>query len=188
MVMRGACGAYRAYCAYGAALVLSAGCAYLPASREKAETEAALREVPDVMLVDVQCQSRVFASDGLCVEVVTKFDDHIRFERVGFASFGASAMNVIVSRVNHLTPRVATCSGVGAPNFHRSSALGHRLHPTLIDVKDAAARFREIIKEVDYWPECPQFWETQDVFGANYRYCQRKAGSSEDPPKPDNCH
>jgi hypothetical protein len=168
-------------------MTVSAGCSYFPAAQEKQQVEDTLRSVPDVMMANVTCESTVFASDRLCVEVVTKFEDHIRFERVGFGSLGSSAMNVVVSRVNHLSPRVATCSGVGPPNFHRSSALGHRFHPSLLDLKDAAARFREIIKDVDYWPECPQFWETQDVFGSHYRYCQRKDGATDEPPKPDNC-
>ncbi len=159
----------------------------MPASHEQSLAERTLREVPGVMMVDVTCESRVLASDGLCVEVVTTHDDHIRFERVGFASFGTSAMNIFVARVGRLVPRVATCAGVGPPNFQRSSALGHRFHPTLLDVKEATLRYREIMKEVTYWPECPQYWETQDVFGANYRYCQRKDGAMDEPPKPDNC-
>lgn len=164
-----------------------AACSYMPAAQEKEKVQAALRAVPDVLMANIGCESRLFASDGLCVEVVTKYDDHVRFERVGFSSFGDSAMNVFVARVNHLMPRVATCRGVGPPNLHRSSALGHRFHPALLDMKDATTRFREIIKDVNYWPECPQFWETQDVFGSNYRYCARKQTATDEPPKPDNC-
>jgi len=181
LVMRfGACGAC---CAIGLA-----GCSYLPAAQEKARTEEALLSVPEVLMADVECDGRVFSSNALCATVVFKDGNHIRFERIGAHEFGASALNIVVSQVNNLMPRLATCDGVGAPNLHRSGPLGHHFRPPMADLKEAVRRHRLIEKEIQYWPECPQSWEVQDVFGVNYRYCARKKDLSDEPPRPDNCH
>ena len=111
--------------ASGACCVIGlVGCWYVPAAQEKARTEEALRSVPEVMMVVVQCGGTVLSSNALCATVVFKDGNNIRFERVGANAFGASALNIVVSQVNNLIPRVATCDGVGAPNLHRSGALG----------------------------------------------------------------
>jgi len=101
----------------------------------------------------------MLAGDRLCADVVTKDGATLRFEHVGFNSFGSAAANVFVVEAGGLVPRVASCEGVGAPNFHRSSPLGHHFHPTLVDVKDAVFRYREVLEEVEFWPQCPQYWE-----------------------------
>lgn len=139
-------------------------------------------------MADVQCAGAVFASNSLCATVVFRDGNHIRFERIGANAFGASALNVVVGQVNALVPRLATCDGVAAPNLHRSAALGHHFRPPLADLKEAVRRHREIAKEIQYWPECPQFWEVQDVFGERYRYCARKQQANDDPPRPADCH
>lgn len=177
-----------AYGAYGACAIGLVGCSYVPAAQEKARTEEALRSVPEVMMVVVQCGGTVLSSNALCATVVFKDGNNIRFERVGANAFGASALNIVVSQVNNLIPRVATCDGVGAPNLHRSGALGHHFRPPMGDLMEAVRRHRLIEKEIQYWPECPQYWEVQDVFGANYRYCARKKELNDEPPRPDNCH
>jgi hypothetical protein len=102
---------------------------------------------------------------------VTKDGATLLFDRVGFNSFGSTAVNVFVSEAGGLVPRVAGCDGVGPPNFHRDSALGHHFHPPLIDLKDAKFRYREVLEEVEFWPQCPQYWEAQDKRGQNFRYC-----------------
>jgi hypothetical protein len=173
-----------------AAIVASlglAGCSYLPAQRERARTEAILSAIDNVMLAEVECGSRLLAADALCAEVVMKDGAKIHFSRLGFDSFGATAKNIVVDEAGGLVPRVATCSGVSSPNFHRESALGHHFHPTLIDVKEAVSRYREVMEEVQWWPQCPQSWEVQDKHGINYRYCSRKKNAAEDPPRPSNC-
>jgi hypothetical protein len=126
----------------------------------------------------------VLASDSLCAEVLTKDGARLRFDRVGFNSFGSTASNVFVAEAGGLVPLVASCDGVGPPNFHRDSPLGHHFHPTLIDVKDAVFRYREVLEKVEFWPQCPQFYEVQDKRGQNYRYCTRRKGAAEEPPKP----
>lgn len=167
-------------------LILSA-CSYLPAGQERAHAMLMFQSVEGVTQVTIGCEGAVFASDGLCADVV--FDDGaaLRFEHVGYDSFGPTAVNVIVSRGSGLVPRVASCSGVASPNFHREGALGHHFSPTLIDVKEAVSRHREVLEEIQYWPQCPQHWEVQDKHGRNLRYCARKSDATEEPPKPDRC-
>ena len=163
------------------------GCGYLPAAQERVEAEQILRGLTDVSQVTVECASVLLANDGLCAEVVMKDKARVRFERVGFRSFGSFAVNVVVAEASGLAPRVASCDGVGAPNFHREGPLGHHFHPTLIDLKEAVSRYREILEEVEFWPQCPQFWEVQDKRGRNYRYCARRKEATEEPPAPTSC-
>ncbi len=127
------------------------------------------------------------ASDSLCADVVSKDGKSLRFDRVGFSSFGSSATNVVVAEADGLVPRVATCTGVGAPNFQSDAPLGHRLQPRLLDLSEAVTRSGDIIEEVQYWPRCPMSWEVQDDRGVNYRYCARKKGETTEPPRPDGC-
>jgi hypothetical protein len=171
----------------GAGVVALSACSYLPAAQEKARAEEILATVDSVSEVQFSCGGRVLARDSLCAEVVTKDGAKLRFERVGFNSFGSTAANVYVVEAGGLVPRVASCEGVGAPNFHRDSPLGHHFHPTLIDVKDAVFRYREVLEEVEFWPQCPQYWEVQDKRGENFRYCSRRKGATEEPPRPTNC-
>jgi hypothetical protein len=122
--------------------------------------------------------------------VVTKEKESLhslRFERVGFASFGPDATNIVVSKAGGLVPRIASCEDVGPPNFHREAALGHHFQPTLVDVKEAVRRSREILEEVQYWPRCPMSWDIQDKRGINYRYCVRKNDEAAEPPRPEDC-
>ena len=167
-------------------MVLS-GCSFLPAQREKDRAVFLLQTIDSVSKVHIECGGSVLASDSLCVEIVTKDEATLRFDRVGFNSFGSTAVNVFVSEAGGLVPRVAGCEGVGPPNFHRDSPLGHHFRPTLIDVKDALFRSREVLEAVEFWPQCPQYWEVQDKRGQNYRYCARKKDATEEPPRPENC-
>jgi hypothetical protein len=166
---------------------MCSGCAFLPAEREKDRAWQILTTVDSVSAIHFSCGGRVLARDGLCVEVVTKDGATLSFEHVGFNSFGSTAVNVYVAEAGGLTPRVASCDGVGAPNFHRSGPLGHHFHPTLVDMKDAVFRYREVLEEVEYWPQCPQFWEVQDSRGRNFRYCAHRKGASDAPPLPAGC-
>ena len=150
-------------------------------------TEEVLKTIDTVKEIHFTCGRQFLASDSLCTDVMMKDGSQLRFERVGFNAIGSTAVNVFVAKAGHLVPRVASCDGVGSPNFHRDSALGHRFHPTLIDVKDAAFRYREVYEEVEFWPQCPQYWEVQDKRGANYRYCSRREDASDEPPRPGGC-
>jgi hypothetical protein len=167
-------------------LVMSA-CAYVPAGRERAQAEQILREQDGVVEVELTCGGTVLASDSLCADVYFNDGTTLRFDRIGFRAFGATAVNIFVAGAGSLVPRIASCDGVGPPNFHREGPLGHHFAPTLIDVKEAVNRHREVLEEIQYWPECPQHWEVQDKRGNNYRYCARKKAATEEPPRPAAC-
>ena len=169
-------------------LVLSsAACSYLPAGQERARAIEILQAQEGVKQVSVGCEGGILASDRLCADVVVGDGAKIRFERVGFNSFGSTAVNIVVAEAGGLVPRVASCDGVSAPNFHRESPLGHHFRPTLIDLKEAVNRHGELLEEIQFWPQCPSFWEVQDRRGVNYRYCARRAGGDAEPPRPDRC-
>jgi hypothetical protein len=166
---------------------LSVSCSYLPANRECNHVSSQLAMVEAVRSSQVECDAGVLAGDG--VKATLQFDDggKLAFDRLGFNAFGSTAVNIVVAEASGLVPRIASCQGVGAPNFHRESPLGHHFHPTLIDVKEAVSRYREVLEEVEFWPQCPQFWEVQDKRGERFRYCARKKDAAGEPPKPDTC-
>ena len=174
-------------CSGAGVLYLLAACSYMPGQREMARTEEALRTIDDVAEVHFTCAGTVLASDRLCIDVVMRDGARLRFDRVGFNSFGSSAVNVVLSRASGLVPRIASCSGVSTPNFHRTGPLGHHFQPTLIDIKDAVFRYKELLEEVEFWPQCPQSWEVQDRLGQNFRYCARRDDSTEEPARPLGC-
>jgi hypothetical protein len=181
MVRQGARGALAVWCLFVAA------CSYTPAAQERARTEQTLRGLQSVVNVTVGCEATVFANDGLCADVTFNDDLSIKFERVGVNSFGSKAAHVIVAEASGLVPRVASCDGVGPPNFHRDAPLGHHFHPPLISLQNAVLRYHEVLEEVEFWPQCPQYWEMQDHRGVNYRYCSRASGNAAEPPAPERC-
>ena len=187
--MVGAYGAYRAYGAYCAigAWCLVAACSSLPGQREMQRTQEVLGSVDAVSQIRFSCPGSMLASDRLCADVEMKDGSRLRFERVGFGSFGTTAVNVVVAKAGVWVPRVASCDGVSAPNFHRDSALGHHFEPVLIDLKDAVFRYRAVLEEVQFWPQCPQSWEVQDKLGRNFRYCARREDATDEPPRPTGC-
>ena len=190
---RGAYGAYGARGAYGRVpvlvlvLVFGAACDYTPAGRERAHVYDVLRAMPEVVQVTVGCEGGIFASDALCVDVITKDGAELRFERAGAKALGANASHVIVAQVGNLVPRIASCDSSGPPNLHRAAALGHHFQPTLIDMKDAIVRSSDVIEEIQFWPQCPQAWDVQDQHGVNYRYCAHRKDQPSEPPRPDHC-
>jgi hypothetical protein len=146
-----------------------------------------LRGMSELRQVSVGCESVLLAGDGLCADVVTAEGKSLRFERLGFNAFGRNAANVVVAEADGWVPRMASCSGVAAPNFHSEAALGHHFQPTLLDLSDAVKRSQEVLEEIQFWPECPQSWEVQDKFGARYRYCAHRKGAPAEPPRPSGC-
>jgi hypothetical protein len=168
-------------------VLLLTGCSYLPAGKECAFVEDQLKSVDGIQGMWVECPAGVFASDGITATIQFPDEGALRFERLGFNSFGSTAVNVVLTEAGRLVPRVASCAGVAPPNFHRADVLGHHFAPTLIDVKDAVSRHRELLEEVEFWPQCPLYWEVQDKRGQNFRYCARKKDATEDPPRPENC-
>jgi len=163
-------------------------CSYLPANREASNARAALSALEGVKQVSVFCDANlILASNELCAEIRMADGATLRFERIGSTAFGSNAVNVVVAEAGGLVPRIRSCERAGSPNFHRASVLGHHFQPTLIDVKEAVIRYKEILEEVQYWPQCPMSWEVQDRGGANYRYCAHRRDAPADPPPPTGC-
>jgi hypothetical protein len=170
------------------ALLLVGACSYIPANREVTTAYDTLKGLDGVKDVSIFCNENLFfASNELCADVAMQDGAILRFERIGPSAFGAAAVNVVVGEAGGLVPRMASCSRVGSPNFWRGAALGHHFQPTLVDLKEAVIRYRDILEEVQYWPRCPMYWEVQDGGGANYRYCAHRRDEPADPPRPDNC-
>ena len=169
-------------------LVISAGCE-LPSSREAEFASDEIGKGADIKASRVEKTESfaLLASDTLIATVELRDGELLRFVRVGFKSFGPNAVNVVISEADGLVPRIASCNGVGFPNFHRSAPLGHHFQPSLIDVNDAVRRSGEVLEEIQFWPECPQSWEVQDKQGINYRYCVRRQDATEEPPRPSGC-
>ena len=168
------------------ALILP-GCSSLPANRECAHVQRQLAGIEHVRSTPVECPSGVLAGDGVRARVEMEDGAVLIFERLGFNAFSSNATNIVVAEASGLVPRVASCEGVAAPNFHREAGLGHHFQPTLIDTKEAVSRYRELLEEVEFWPQCPQHWEVQDRRGATIRYCARKKDATEEPPRPEAC-
>ena len=167
--------------------MLTVSCSYLPANRECAYVDGRLAGIEQVKAVHVECAGGVFAGDGVTARVEMIDGAVLKFERLGFNAFSSNAFNIVLTEASGLMPRLGSCRGVAAPNFHRQAPLGHHLRPTLIDTREAVSRYRELLEEVEFWPQCPQYWEVADRRGATYRYCARKPGAAEEPPRPDNC-
>ena len=168
-------------------IIAISGCAYTPAGRERAHAEEMLRGMKTLQAASIGCGGTILANDSLCADVVTGEGKKLRFEYVGFKSFGPNATNVFIGEADGWVPRVATCSSVSMPNFHRDAPLGHHFQPTLIDVTEAITRSGEVLEEIQFWPQCPQSWEVQDKHGVNYRYCVRRKEAADDPPRPTEC-
>jgi hypothetical protein len=184
-------GAYRAYGAYGwvPVLVLAVACGRLPANREVQFASSEITKGVELKSSRVERTDsyKLLASDTLVASVELRDGDIIRFESVGYKSFGPNAVNIVISEADGLVPRIASCDAVSFPNFHRDAPLGHHFQPTLIDVNEAVRRSGEVLEEIQFWPQCPQSWEVQDKRAVNYRYCARRKDAADEPPRPESC-
>jgi hypothetical protein len=167
--------------------LLGSACSVLPANRECAHVDSKLRGIPQLKSVRIECGAGVFANDSVTARVEMNDGSVLKFERLGFNAFTSNATNIVLAEASGLMPRVASCEGVGAPNFHRDAALGPHLRPTLIDTQEAVSRYRELQEEVEFWPQCPQYYEVENRRGARFHYCAKKPGAPEEPPRPGNC-
>ena len=166
-------------------LALAPACAVLPAGRECDYVNQQLGGIEQLKTAHIECPTGVLAGDEVTARVEMNDGAVLKFERLGFNAFGANAVNVVLTEASGLMPRIASCSGVAAPNFHRDAPLAHHLQPTLIDTKEAVSRYRELLEEVEFWPQCPQYYEVENRRGARFRYCARKPDATEEPPRPE---
>ena len=167
---------------------MCAGCSYLPANQECAFVNRQLSGIETLKTAWIECDSALLAGDGVRARVEMNDGAILKFERLGYNSFRSIATNIVVAEASGLTPRVASCDTIGPPNFHREAPFGRHFRPTLIDTKEAVSRYRELLEEVEFWPQCPQYWEVQDRNGRRFSYCARKRDATEEPPRPSTCH
>ncbi len=149
---------------------MASACAYLPGrAGDGARRSRCSARLTRCLMVHVSCGGSLLASDGLCADVVMKDGSRLRFERVGL-----QFLRLDGHERGGRQARAAWCRGSPpAPasarrTFIAAGAIGHHFSPTLIDVKDAVFRYREVLEEVEFWPQCPQYWEVQDQRGENY--------------------
>jgi hypothetical protein len=80
-------------------------------------------------------------------------------------------------------PLVVSCDArVAVADVDRSGLFGHHFTPALDGVSGAIQRYREVVEELEFWPQCPQFWELQEEGGPRYRYCARAPRTAAEPP------
>ena len=63
--------------------------------------------------------------------------------------------------------------------------FGHHFSPAIEAVPEAILRSGDVVEELEFWPQCPQFWELASEQGTTYRYCAHaSAKPAEVPPRP----
>lgn len=170
------------------ACALAAGCTTAGA-REREFVRQNLAVVPLVESVSTSCNDvRLFAGGDVCATVAVKGGAVFRFRRLGYDSFGRVPSRVRVEAAGGRSPLVVSCdSQSGFADFDRDGLFGHHFSPGLDGVAMAIGRGREVIEELEFWPQCPQFWELREREGqgALVRYCAHAAnGAAEAPPRP----
>ena len=170
----------------GLAVCLSAACA-IAGSREQEFVREHMAALPGVEVVHASCSTAlVFADAQVCVTVGMSEGAVLRFLDLGYQSFGPAPSRVRVAAAGGREPVVVSChSRAEFADIGRSARFGHHFSPPIDGVADALRRRREVIEELEFWPQCPQFWEVREDQGPLYRYCGRAAGTAGDePPRP----
>ncbi len=163
----------------------------LPATREQRHAQDAIGAVPGVASVLVGCNDNYSAASDLCAMVTMRDGLSLHFVDVGYRSFGTTASSVRVAEAGGRAPYVVSCRAGGpamvstVADFHRGGAFGHHLTPALVDLPEAIRRHRDLAIQLQYWPECPQYWEGEGSDGTRHRYCAHAAGTPPLPPPVD---
>lgn len=159
----------------------------LAGAREENFVRANLESIPGVEAVQVACGSGwLVAHSDVCVTVFMSEGVRLGFAGVGYDSFGSAPSVVRVIAAGSRTPLVVSCnSQADAAVVDRSGMFGHHFTPAIEAVPEAIRRRREVIKYLEFWPQCPQFWEVAGKDGITYRYCAHASGAvAEPPPRP----
>jgi hypothetical protein len=170
----------------GLALAVAAACT----SAGAREREFVRQNLAIVMLVEnvrTGCnETLLFAAGEVCATVFMSEGAVLRFRGLGYDSFGRVPSRVRVEAAGGRAPLVVSCDSQSEfADFDRNGLFGHHFSPGLDDVAMAIARRREVIEELEFWPQCPQFWERRAEQGPLYRYCAHAAGvPAEPPPRP----
>ena len=170
----------------GLAVCLSAACA-LAGSREQEFVREHMAALPGVEVVHVSCATAlVFADAQVCATVLMSEGSMLRFHGLGYRSFGPVPSRVRLAAAGGRAPLVVSCESQAAfADLERGALFGHHFSPPIDGVADALRLRREVIEELEFWPQCPQFWELAGEQGTTFRYCAHAAGAvAEPPPRP----
>lgn len=124
-----------------------------------------------------------FPGAGVCATVTMSDGARLRFIGLGFSSFGPVPSRIRVAEAGGRSPLIVSCDAKAViADVDRSGLFGHHFSPALDGVADAIKRHRDVIEELEFWPQCPQFWELQETGGPRYRYCAHPARTAAEPP------
>jgi hypothetical protein len=168
---------------------LAAGCT-LAGPREAEFVRANIAIISGVKSVAASCGSGwLSAKSDVCVTVAMTAGPELRFIDVGYRSFDAAPSRVRLAAAGGRSPLVVSCgSQLEFADLDRSGLFGHHFSPAIEAVPEAILRSEEVIEELEFWPQCPQFWELASEQGITYRYCAHAAGKpAEAPPRPAGC-
>jgi len=165
------------------AVCLASACT-LAGPREEEFVRLNLGIVTGVTSVEVACGSGWVAAKGdVCATVTLDTGAQLQFVEVGYKSFGSAPSRVRLAGAGGRSPLVVSCeSQSGVAGLDRSGLFGHHFTPALEAVPEAVRRSREVIEELEFWPQCPQFWEVAGSQGGTYRYCAHATGGTVEPP------
>jgi len=169
-----------------AALGLAVGCT----SAGAREQEFVRRNLATVLLVKnvhVSCSDALlFADSRVCATVLMSEGSMLQFHDLGYQSFGPVPSRVRLAAAGGRSPLLVSCESQSAfADLERGALFGHHFSPPIDDVAHAIQRRREVIVEMEFWPQCPQFWELSKEQGPRYRYCAHATGAvAEPPPRP----
>lgn len=165
------------------ALGLAAGCT-TAGVREREFVRQNLAIIPLVESVRAACSTAVlFAGGDVCATVAMGEGSVLQFGALGYHSFGPVPSRVRLETAGGRTPLVVSCNSQSLfAEIGRDGLFGHHFSPGLDDVAMAIRRRREVIEEMEFWPQCPQFWEMQPKGGPRYRYCAQATGATPEPP------
>jgi hypothetical protein len=165
------------------AIGLSSACSF-SSWREEQFVRGQLESIPGVDDVQIGCgASPASAEDGACATITLRDGSVIRFLDLGYSSFGPAPSRVRLAEAGGRAPLIVSCAARwDIADVDRSGLFGHHFTPAMDGVTAALRRHHEVVEELEFWPQCPQFWEIQPAAGPVYRYCAHATGATPEPP------
>lgn len=163
----------------------ASGCT-LAGAREAEFVRANIASIAGVTAVATSCGSGWISARGdVCVTVMAAGKE-LRFVDVGYPSFDAAPSRVRLTAAGGRSPLVLSCeSQSDFADLDRSGLFGHHFSPAIEAVPEAVLRSEDVVEELEFWPQCPQFWELANAQGTTFRYCAHATGKpAELPPRP----
>jgi len=174
------------WCCLAVLVACASSACTLAGTREEAYVREQLAALPLVEAVTVSCGSGWISARGdVCATLAMGEGPVLKFAGVGYDSFGSAPSRVLVAAAGGRAPLVVSCTSQSAvAAFDRGGLFGHHFTPPIEAVPEAVRRRREVIEELEFWPQCPQFWELAGRDGTAYRYCAHAVSAAPEPPPP----